>query len=309
MTRAWVSLALQITVSVLLLLVLARRVPFEDASAALLRVRPLTLLGAVALSLVAYWGRARRWAILLARAGIAIRGLASYRLTLVGTFYGLVTPGRIGEFARVLHLDGAPSATLPSVVWDRLADVLLLEVMSLPAFLFVPEWRGPLFAIYLALVVVTVAGALVLDRPEAARAAARVVPWASGPLARWSRGASGVLGSSAFTASLGWGVFFYVFVYTAAWLLLRDLAPGVSPRMMLAFPVIPLLGNLPIAFGGLGLREQVSAAVFSRFGASAATGAIFSLLWFTTTTLVPGVLGLVLSGPWFPREREPERAK
>jgi hypothetical protein len=305
-TRAHAGLLLQLVVSVVLLALLVRRVPLHDAAAALRRVRPATLAGAVALSMVAYWGRARRWSILLARAGIAMRDGTSYCLTLLGTFYGMVTPGRVGEFARVMHVGGPRSQTLPSVVWDRLADVLLLEVMSLPAFVLVPAWRGPLLGVFAGLVAVTLAGALVLDQPAVARALARALPFAAGPLERWSRGASGVLFSRVFAASLGWGLFFYVFGYAAAWLLLRDLAPGFSPRLALAFPIIPLLGNLPIAFGGLGLREQVSAAAFGQFGAGAATGAVFSLLWFSTATLVPALVGLALAPlPWARANRTP----
>ena len=66
------------------------------------------------------------WQSLLERAGLVMRTWRSYCLTLVGTFYGLFTPGRVGEFARVLHLDAPRSRTLPSVVWDRVADVVLL---------------------------------------------------------------------------------------------------------------------------------------------------------------------------------------
>jgi uncharacterized membrane protein YbhN (UPF0104 family) len=92
-----------------------------------------------------------------------------------------------------------------------------------------------------------------------------------------------------------WGCFFYVFMYVVGWLVLRDLAPQVSARLILGQPLIALLGNLPVAFGGLGLREQVSATLFEQFGAGAATGAAYSLLIFTVLTLAPALLGFVAS--------------
>jgi hypothetical protein len=68
---------------------------------------------------------------------------------------------------------------------------------------------------------------------------------------------------------------------------------------VLSFPIIPLLGNLPIAFSGLGLREHISATLFDGIGAGAATGPAFSLLLFTVSTLLPGLLGLALAAtPW-----------
>lgn len=286
---------LQFAVSALLMALLVRKVPLDEALAAFGRVRPLTIALAVSLSLAGYWGRARRWTVLLDRAGIAMSTGKSYCLTLVGTFYGLFTPGRVGEFARVLHMDAPRSRTLPSVVWDRVADVVLLELMSLPAFLLVPAWRGPLLLVFAALVAVTIAGIAVLSSPAVLRAAAAALPFAAGPLRRWNDGSEGITSSPAFLESLGYGLVFYAFGYAGAWVLLRDLSPGTSPLLLLGLPVIPLLGNLPIAFGGLGLREQVSAALFGQFGAGAATGAAFSLLWFLTATLLPGLAGLALS--------------
>lgn len=295
MNRRPLGMLVQVVVSAGLLVLLARKVPVAEAFAAFARVKPLTLALAVALSLAGYWGRARRWTVLLERAGLAMRTWTSYCLTLVGTFYGLFTPGRVGEFARVLHLDAPRSRTLPSVVWDRVADVVLLELMSLPAFVLVPAWRGPIFGVFAALVLVTIAGVFALSHPGVLRAVAKALPPAAGPLGRWEESSAGIASSAAFGSSLLYGLFFYVFGYAGAWLLLRDLAPGTSPMLLLGLPVIPLLGNLPIAFGGLGLREQVSAALFGQFGAGAATGAAFSLLWFLTATLLPGLVGLALS--------------
>ena len=294
---------LQFAVSALLLALLVRKVPIADAIAAFARVKPLTIAAAVTLSLLGYWGRARRWTVLLERAGLVMRTWRSYCLTLVGTFYGLFTPGRVGEFARVLHLDAPRSRTLPSVVWDRVADVVLLELMSLPAFVLVPAWRGPILAVFAALVAVTVTGIVLLSHPGVLTAVARVLPFAARPVARWNESSEGIASSPAFASSLVYGLVFYVFGYAGAWVLLRDLAPGTSPLLLLGLPVIPLLGNLPIAFGGLGLREQVSAALFGQFGAGAATGAAFSLLWFLTATLLPGLVGLALSA--LPSSREP----
>jgi hypothetical protein len=248
---------------------------------------------------VSYLGRAHRWAVLLARAGARVRGMSAYCLTLVGVGYGLVTPGKVGELARVLHLDAPRSRALVSVVWDRMTDVLLLEALSLPAFVLVPAWRGPVLWVYAAVVAVTVALLVMLESARAQAMAQRLFPLAAGPLARWREASAGTLATRAFAAGLGGGLFYYAFNFAAAFLLLRDLVPAAPARLVLSFPIIPLLGNLPIAFSGLGLREQVSAALFHDIGAGAAAGPAFSLLLFTVAALVPGLLGLALAAtPW-----------
>lgn len=287
--------AVQIAVSVALLALLARQVPLAESLDAARRVPPATLAVALVLALVGYLGRSVRWAALLHRAGVPLSQREAYRLTLVGTGYGLLTPGRVGELARMAHVPGSRAGRAASVVWDRVADVLLLEFLSLPAFVLVPAWRGPLFGVYLALVAATIAGVIVLDRPALVRSLARVVPALARPLQGWAERATGTLGSAAFVRAIVAGLFFYAFNYAAAAVLLRAIAPEAPPALLLSFPVIPLLGNLPIAFGGLGLREQVSTLMFAQLGAGATKGPAFSLLWFAVVTLVPGLIGLLLA--------------
>ena len=299
MTRLSWPLLLQVAVSALLIALLVRRVPFMDTLAAMGRLRPGTFALALLLVLVSYAGRAQRWAALLARVGAHVRAVTAYCLTLAGVGYGLVTPGKLGEFARVLHLDAPRTRTLAAAVWDRMTDVLLLEALSLPAFVLVPEWRGPVLWLFAGVVGATLVLLVVLESGAAQSAAGRLVPFAAGPIARWREASAGTLASRAFAAGLAGGLFYYAFNFAAAFLLLRDLVPAAPARLVLSFPIIPLLGNLPIAFSGLGLREQVSATLFHDVGASAAAGPAFSLLLFTVATLVPGLIGLALAPtPW-----------
>jgi len=291
--------ALRVLVSVGLMAFVCARLDWREALAAFGRVRPATLLLCTALALVGYWGRAVRWSALLRQGGVAISDAAAYRLTLVGIFYGLVTPGRVGELGRALHLDLPRVRTLPSVVWDRFADVLLLELLSIPAFVVFGIRSGPLLWVYLAVVALTALVMAALDSPRLIRALARRIPAAGEGLRAWQRGATGMLRSRAFARGLAAGLFFYALNFAGAVVLLDRLAPGHPPALALVFPVIILLGNLPLAFGGLGLREQVSALAFASLGASAAVGPVFSLLWFLVVTVIPALVGLGLAHtPW-----------
>jgi hypothetical protein len=216
----------QLVVSAALLVLLARQIPFTDTLAAMDRLRAGTFAGALGLVLISYAGRARRWAALLARAGVPVRGVTAYCLTLAGVGYGLVTPGRVGEFARILHLDAPRSRTLASAVWDRLTDVLLLEAMSIPAFVLVPAWRGPVLWVFAAVVAATIAGVLALESETLQTLAARTFPFAAGPIARWREASRGTLASRAFAAGLAGGLFYYVFNFAAALLRARPSRAG-----------------------------------------------------------------------------------
>lgn len=303
------ALALQITVSVILLVLLARQVQVSAITEALSQLRPATLLGALALTLVSYLGRAQRWAGLLARSGLRLALAPAWALTLLGVGYGLVTPGKVGEFARVLHLGVPRTQALASVIWDRVTDVLLLEALAIPAFVLVPAWRGPVLWLFLAVVAATLAGVALLESRALQQATARILPAAAAPIARWQEASRGTFMSGAFRSGLAGGVFYYVLNFASAMLLVRDLAPSAPFTLALGFPIIPLLGNLPIAFSGFGLREQVSATLFSQLGAAAAAGPAFSLAWFAVATLLPGLLGLLLgTTPWVRNAARPQGA-
>lgn len=291
--------SLQVAVSALLLWLVFVNVDDREALAALSRLSPLTVGTAIVLSLSAYVFRALRWTMLLRRAGLSLSGWTSYRLTLLGVLYGVVTPGRVGELARVLHLNLPRARALPSAIWDRVADVLLLELMALPGFIFVPAWRGPVLWAYGLVVMVTVLIAIVLDSRRAMAWVERRAPARWRFVAAWRSGATDMLTTPAFHRALLAGLAYYVLTFAGAWILVRDIAPDAPRILALSFPIIPLLGNLPIAFGGIGLREQVSASLFRSVGVAAAAGPVFSLVWFGIATLVPGLVGLALShGPW-----------
>lgn len=295
MSRRALAMAARVLVSVALLALVGLKLDLREALAAGARVRPATLLACTALALAGYWGRALRWSALLKRGGVVVPLADAYRLTLIGIFYGLVTPGRVGELGRALHLDLPRERTLPSVVWDRFADVLLLELLSIPAFLAHGLRSGPLLWTYLVVVALTVLAMVALDSPRLLERAVARIPRLAGWLRGWSKAATGMLWSRAFAQGLATGLLFYALNFAGAALLLGQLAPGYPPRLALMFPVIILLGNLPVAFGGLGLREQVSALAFARLGASATVGPVFSLLWFVVVTLIPALIGLVLA--------------
>jgi len=304
-----VTLILQIAVSALLLAWLARQVPIADVGAALARLRPGTIAMALGLTLVSYLGRAQRWAGLLQRSGRTLALAPAWALTLLGVGYGLVTPGKVGEFARVLHLGVPRSIALASVVWDRVTDVLLLELLAIPAFVLVPAWRGPVLWLFAAVVAATIVLVVLLESRRLQDAVARLVPATAAPLASWQAASTGTLTSGAFRVGLAGGAFYYALNFASAFLLVRDLVPSAPASLALGFPIIPLLGNLPIAFSGFGLREHVSAILFGESGAGAAAGPAYSLAYFAIGTLLPGVLGLLLSmTPWVRAAARPSEA-
>jgi uncharacterized membrane protein YbhN (UPF0104 family) len=292
MTRRLLPLLLKIGVSGVLMLLVLRVVQPKAILEAAERLRGVTVLEVLALSFAAYLGRALRWRVLLRRMQVPVGPGTAYRLTLVGVFYGILTPGRFGEFGKALHLGASRSTTLSTVFVERVMDLLFLEAASAPAFILFPDWRGAPRLVYLGLTALTLAVVLLLVSgglgpllrtgivPRRVRAAAAGI--ALGRLRHSRTLLLGFVGTASF----------YALGFSGGVVLLRDLAPGAPLAFVGVFPVIILLGNLPLAFGGIGLREQVALIAFTSLGLAPRIGPTFSLLWFALVSLVPGLLGI-----------------
>jgi uncharacterized membrane protein YbhN (UPF0104 family) len=73
------------------------------------------------------------------------------------------------------------------------------------------------------------------------------------------------------------------------------LSAGFNPIVLITFPIIILMGNIPITISGLGLRESVGSLLFIYLGDTAANGFVFAFLIFIIITLIPGIFGYILS--------------
>jgi uncharacterized protein (TIRG00374 family) len=76
-----------------------------------------------------------RWRVLLGEAGINLPLIAASRAYAAGVFLGCLTPGRLGEFLKVVYVTQSSGVgtgkALPSVLIDRLYDLYFLFVLGL----------------------------------------------------------------------------------------------------------------------------------------------------------------------------------
>ena len=83
-----------------------------------------------------YLMKARKWQTLLNCIDIRIPILRSLEIILIGTFYGALTPGRTGEVSRAFYLDSEKSRSIPTIIMDRIIDVICLMFLSALAIAF-----------------------------------------------------------------------------------------------------------------------------------------------------------------------------
>jgi uncharacterized membrane protein YbhN (UPF0104 family) len=123
-----------------------------------------------------------RWQVILAAQGVRLGTLPAYLSYLGSMFLGVVTPGRVGEFARIFQVTEAHgvSRTLAfsSVLADRLFDLYLLLTLGALALAAVTDGGVQIGVI----VVIAVAAGI----PLAAVLSDTVFGWVQAPV-RWGR--------------------------------------------------------------------------------------------------------------------------
>lgn len=74
--------------------------------------------------------------------------------------------------------------------------------------------------------------------------------------------------------------------------LLSALSPIGFATAVATYPYIALAGDLPFSFGGVGVREGVSALLLSSYAVPPGAAVDAALLWFVLGIFFPAVLGL-----------------
>ncbi|MFH0803974.1 MAG: flippase-like domain-containing protein, partial [Candidatus Tagabacteria bacterium] len=94
--------------------------------------------------------RSLKWRTILSSLDIQVAKIKSVSLYWLGAFVGIVTPGRIGELAKVYFLRNKGHSAFRSffsIIFDRLIDILTLLFLSLLIFLLFFRAIGSYFLI------------------------------------------------------------------------------------------------------------------------------------------------------------------
>ncbi|MBI4181422.1 MAG: flippase-like domain-containing protein [Candidatus Aenigmarchaeota archaeon] len=279
-------------------------------AASFLSLDPLLFLAALGLSVVAIALKAVKWQVIIRSYGLPFPFREALRGWLVGFAIGLVTPGKIGDFARAYYLKERANMgrALTTVVVDRLADILilfLLAAIGLTAFvtLYVPN--DLLLAGVYGFFVLFLAGLALFSRT-------RVMIRVLRPFYRWFisdarkgtvkavfddfyGGVAVMVGKKRLMlASLAITLLIWIVTIFYVWVLAVAMGLAVPYWFLfLTFPIVGLLFALPISFSGLGTREAALLFFLSYVGIGAEQAIAYSLLMLVVDYLL-GAAGFAL---------------
>lgn len=231
--------------------------------------------------------RCYKWQRVLAAANIQASPRDAARSLFGGFALSLVTPGRTGEFGRCLFT--APSSRAQALlltVFDRVLDGWAVATCIVLSLLVIKLRPVGIFALGCWLAVLPI----ILGLPSLI-ASLSELPWWKKKLPGESAAAARALlqiRTAPFAAlSLASTALDLMTFYFA----LRAFLPVRLTTALATFPWIVMAGGLPVALGGLGVREAAARLLLARFAVPSAVAFDAALLLFVFSGFLPAAIG------------------
>ncbi len=242
-----------------------------------------------------YLIKARKWQALLNCIDVRIPVRRSLEIILIGTFYGALTPGRAGEVSRAFYLNAENSRSIPTVIMDRIIDMICLLVLSVLSIVFFFNDRNLIY-LMASVMSIFIAGMVVITNEKIVTLVFGIFSQNNQYKENYIRTIKEIAGNkkvifSVFSLTLGYYLL-NLFVY---WIVIKSLNPALNSLLTFSLPIIVVLGNFPISISGFGVREFVSVTIFNLLGESSAYGFSCSVILYLLTSLLPAVFGFMLT--------------
>lgn len=205
-----------------------------------------------------------------------------------GMAVGLVTPGRVGELARVraplLSTGGAGYFLVEKAI--EITCLFCLCLLALPVLGFIPWWASAALFLTLGLILIFWRGfmSLLLRLLSCIRGKASFERRKNGSLALANLH---ILSCAALSLAC-----FLIYI-GQAYFVLGSLGMMADPSIMLLFPLVLLANLMPITIGGYGVREILAVVVLSSKGIPEAVAAASVAVVTFFNLVVPGLIGVV----------------
>jgi len=285
---------IKIGLTILLVIILLLKIHPDEIVNVFSTIQPVFLLSALFFVPIMYAIRAYRWNILLHSVSIQKPFPLIYKILVIGVFYGLITPGKIGELGRAYHFEESSPIILSSIVVEKLTDIYVLLLLSaITIFIFFMKNTLLLFGILICCVTILV-GTLILHSSWFLTMIARIFRITGNHVEAFVTHFKRQFGPTThFVMVLLLSFLYYGFAYLFGICLLTALQTNWIA--VLTMPLIILMGNIPLTISGLGLRESIGALTFTLLDEPAAIGFSFAFLLFIFITFIPGILGYFLA--------------
>ena len=242
-----------------------------------------------------YLIKARKWQALLDCINVRIPIRRSLEIILIGTFYGALTPGRAGEVSRAFYLDAEKSRSIPTVIMDRVIDVICLLTLSVLSTALFFKDRSLIYLMILA-VPLFISGIVITMNERIVSFAFMIFSQGKEYTENYMKTIREITGNKKvllFTFSLTLG--YYILNMIVYWIVIKSLSPALNNILTFSLPIIVILGNFPISISGFGVREFASVTIFQMLNENSAYGFTCPVVLYLLTSLSPALLGFLFT--------------
>ena len=276
----------------------------------MLSINPIYIIINLILVFIAIIPPIYKWRIILENQGVDISITNLLKIFLISTFYGNITPGKIGTFIRVYYLKDLIKKPLgfcsSSILIDRMLDFLVLLLFAMAGILLISSnymWLFWLLALGFVIFLVLFVFLINKDKnkfilrfiykyfvPGRFKALAKenyLDFYEKIPKPR-------TLLYPMFLTIISW-IFYYSLPYVFV------IALGIKINyiyFVFLYALSTLITLIPISIAGLGTREASLIILLGFYGVTASEVVIMSLLSFVLFVVTTGIIGWYLSLKW-----------
>jgi len=242
-----------------------------------------------------------KWRLIVRREVKTARNRQIAYSLLVGSAFGLITPGRLGDFARTLFISHADWVRLMGLLtidkFISLAVLYLLGIIGFSHFISLNLHLLIWFPILMITVFLAVLILVIIFRPFLLR---DLVFYFHRKNSRFPALDRFLKGIEMVTPQLTLRLSFFSMLQTLTYCLqlvffvLAFENIRLWEGLVASFAVMFSKSLLPISLGDLGIRESAAVFFFGHFNISSAAAFNASFLLFTLNVLLPALLGLLL---------------
>lgn len=245
--------------------------------------------------------RTFRWQFILKSLGIKHPVIDLFKYSLVGSFFGSVTPAKVGDFGKAYFLwkkkKFPADKTLFSVLVDRGLDVLTLLFFGLMAVIYFPElfYIFPIILFILSSIVILVLFA-VFGQKHILKLLSRLLLKKIGTKSIVQ--CLSLLKKPSLVIELFLITFLYLLVIfvQAEFIILSFDQQATLLQISLLISMVMIISLIPITLSGFGTRELATVYFFSLVGIEPVIAISFSLSWTFFGIVLPAVAGGFLLG-------------
>lgn len=299
-----ISASLRVFISIVLLLVLFRKIDFKGTLKVIARLNPLYFIAAIAIFFIIYVLVFYRWKMLLDTRKAGVSSLRVFTSFSGGLFFNLFTPSTIGgDLSRSIDLGThtkSYSVIAATVLLDRLSGFAGLVTVAMVSLIFGYRVIND-FSVYISIFffAVLLGGIfLALFNEGIYRRLNRSVAKKGNFWENFKKLHSEIYffrrHTAVLYANLGCSILIQAGASLFSYFLLRSLNIRISIIYPLVFnPVITVITAMPISIGGLGLRDASSIFFYAKAGVAKDAALAQSLLNFAVIVIFGLIGGMV----------------